>query len=275
MSKFSSKREKVRASTSETRQEYAAEEAKYFGAMGDAKRPGLSAADAAVADRHLPSKEAEHKMLERWEKGLTKSSRSGAFSKPGSGPAIFPNSLKFASKFIDECTPGQYKEQKERPVLREQTRRVDAPPSEFTKLDMCIDCLQPIDTNDAPSITPSLFFIRTMDTTKLFSMGLTFAAPVIMAVHTKCEREAQRLGQDATKLVLVHGGSITDPDELARAFKYGQVLRMHDGHELTAGQWHLQKRKDRLEATMVDILICMDKRSECYRRNRVKAENNV
>lgn len=266
------KRTKIPALTGERRREYLEEEIKYFRGVGDAKRPGLSAADAALADQHLPSKQKEHQMLDEWEWGLTKSSRSGAFSKPNVGPAIFPGGMKKAMSFIDKCTPGHLEMPKERPVLREQTRRVDAPPSEFTKLDRCIDCMQPIDMNDAPSITPALFFVRTFDQSLLFAMGVTWGAPVILAVHTECERMAQKLGENAARIVLIEGGDITDPDELARAAKYGQILRMHSGRELTAGQWHLQKRKERFEETMVNTLVCADKTSDYYRRNRIKEE---
>jgi hypothetical protein len=272
VSKFNIKRERVRPLTSESKAEYLAEEKRFFGATGDVAGRGLSASDAVVADRHLPSKQQEQKMLDRWEWGLTKASRSGAFSKPGSGPAIFPGGLKKTMDFIDECTPGQYKEQQERPVPKEQTRKVDVPPAAVTLTHMCVDCLGPVDQNDAANIVPAIFFMTTQNTTKLFSMGVSFGDIVLAVCHLKCSKEAQTQAKGQTGLILVREGEISDPDEMAKAAAYGRIHRMHSGHELTMGQWYLQKRKDRLQQQIEDILICMDKTSEAYRKNRKDIE---
>lgn len=265
-SKF--KRQRVFAATSETREEYQKEEQKYFGARGDAVRPGLSAADAAIADQHLPSKQQEQKMLDYWEMNLTKASRSGAFSKPGSGPLILPNGRQ-ALDFIDKhATPGQYKPQQERPVPKEATKKSDVPPAEVTITHLCIDCLKPVDEQDAANIIPSIFFILTDDTAKLFAMGVTFGAIVLAVEHLTCAKTAQELGKNGLQIILVRDGDISDPDDMAKAAQYGRVHRMHTGQELTLGQWYLQKRKTRLEEQLHHVLICMDKTSEAYRKNR-------
>lgn len=268
------KRDKVTPATSETKAEYMAEEARYFGGRGDATRPGLSAADAAMADKHLPSKKQEHEMLEYWEKNLTKSSRSGAFSKPGSGPLILPNGRQ-AMDFIDKhATPGQYKPQEERPVLKEQTRKVDVPPAAVTLDERCVDCLQLIDSNDASNIVPYVTFIITFDTTKLFSIGLEFGDIVLATEHLTCARNAHALSQNdrAAALILVREGAITDKDELEEMVRTGRVARLHTGHEMSAGDYYLHKRKQRIEQTIEDMLICLDKTSKCYRRNRKPGE---
>jgi hypothetical protein len=255
---------------SETLQEYKSEERRIFGLHGDSKlrKPFVSAADAAIADRHLPSKEQEYRMLERWEKGLTKASRSGAFSKASTGFAIRPSGLKFASEFVDSCTPGQYKPQQERPVPREQTRKVDVPPAAVTLTHLCIDCLDPVDQNDASSIIPCMFIIRSMNQSQLFAMGVTFGDIVLAVEHVKCAKEAQRMGRDRAQLILVREGEVTPPEEMALAAKHGFIERMHTGHEVTVGQWYLAKRADRLEGQLYDVLICLDKTSEFYRKNR-------
>lgn len=270
MSKFGIKRTKVRRVLSETKEEYAAAEASYFRGMGDAKRPGLSAADAAIADKHLPTKQKEQELLDWWEKGLTKSSRSGAFSKASTGFAIRPSGGRFASDFVDKCTPGHFKQPESRPVPKEQTRKVDVPPAAVTITHLCIDCLGLVNENDASTIVPSLFIMTSQDFTKLFSMGVQFGDIVLAVEHVTCLKEAQKMGQDRVPLALVRGGNITDPKDLALAAKHGFIERMHDGHEVTLGQFYLQKRKDRLEEQLHDVLICMDKASEAYRKNRIK-----
>jgi hypothetical protein len=275
------KRSKVPAFTSERKDEYAAEEAKYFRNLGDAKRPGLSAADAAVADRHLPSKEQEHRILEHWETNLTKASRSGAFSKPNVGPAIFPQGIKKTMSFIDSVTPGQYKQQEQRPVLREQTRKVDVPPSEATVLHICLECLEPVDQNDAANMVIAGFFAypfniitQQPDGAKLFAMGIPYwGAPMLGAVHLKCETEARAKMRDKTPIVLIRGSSnLTDPDDLARAARYGMIQQIHDGEEVSMGSFYERKRQEKLGDNFTDILVVMPKDSLCYRKNRLKAQ---
>lgn len=253
---------------SESKAEYAAEERKYFGAMGDASGRGLSAADAAMADRYLPSKEQEHKMLEFWEIGLTKASRSGAFSKPGSGPMILPNGRKHWERLMQMTTPGQYQQQVERPVLKEQTRNVDVPRAAVTITSFCIDCLKPVNENDASTIIPSLFIIHEKEQSRLFAMGVAFGDIVLMIEHKTCAREAAAQERNSAPLVLVREGEVSDPRDMEIAAKYGFIHRMHSGHEISMGAWYAAKRKERLEKQFQDVLIAMDKTSTCYRKNR-------
>lgn len=269
---MSNKRRRVFPVTSEKRSEYLTEEAKYFKNLGDHKRPGASAADAAFIDPHLPSREAEHKMLERWEWGLTKASRSGAFSKPGSGPAIFPGGLAKTMAFIDECTPGKFKEPVERPVLTEQTRRVDAPRAAVVYDKLCVDCLNPIDFTVPKGWVVSLFIIDEQDISRLMALGVKFGDSVLMVEHMSCARKARKEQEDASPIILVRGGEMADERDLEIAYKHGLIQRLHSGHEITAGQWAAAKRQERLVENMRDILVALPKDSPYFTKNRPREE---
>lgn len=269
-----SKRSKVRPVTRETREEYLKSETNYFGAIGGghAQDRGASATDVAHADQHLPSRELQFKMEERLEKGFNKASRSGAFSKASTGFAIRPSGGKFASDFVDEMTPGKYKQQEERPVPREQTRAVDAPKAEVVLTDFCLDCMTPIDPNNAGELVCGMTMVCNEDPIKHFCMGVRWQDAVLFVVHKKCFEAAKKMGKNNIRLALVKGGSLTDEKDVAIAMKYNLPINLHDGQEITVGQWELTLRKERMELQLEDYLIHSDKSSMIYRRNREAAE---
>lgn len=170
----------------ESREEYLEDAKKYFGNLKGNKTGGLSAEEAAIVDSHLPTKEEEQKKLDYYEKGFNKASRSGAFSKPGSGPAIFPNSLDFASKFIDEHTPGKYQKPPDpfhtnTPI--EQKKQSDMPKPAAIITDRCMDCMEPIDYNvPNPDVFINLGFMLG-DPLRIASTGLKFGDPFLSVQH--------------------------------------------------------------------------------------------
>jgi hypothetical protein len=202
------------------------------------------------------------------EKGLTKASRSGAFSKASTGYAIRPNGGKWASEFVDKCSPKGWKPPQQRAVPKEQTRKVDVPPAACTITHLCIDCLGPVDESDAPSIIPSMFIITGDNIAMNFAMGVEQANIVLCVEHVACAKKAQTEQKDRTPLILVRNGNVASAEDIRIAEKYGLPLYPHDGQELTIGQFALHKRRDRLQENLQDVMINLDKKSECYRRNR-------
>lgn len=262
----------------ESREEYLNSEKEYFGNIGDnSYKPkgagSISASDAAIADRHLPSMEEQFKLEQYYENGYSKTARSGAFSKAGAGPGIFPNGLKSAMTFIDkECTPGVHKPAEARPVLKEQTRKVDVPPAAVTVTHMCIDCLKPVDENDAGNIVPSLFIIADKDYERHQRMNVSFGDICLFVEHVACMKAAEQMGANKKRLVLIQEGKLTDTKDVAIALKYNLPLRLHDGRELTMGQFELAKRKERINDQFIDFLTHVSKDSSIYRKNREKQE---
>lgn len=267
-----SKRQKVPIVTEERRHDYIESEIKYFRNIEGPKQRGPSAADIAEADKHLPSREMQYKMEQRLEKGFTKSSRSGAFSKASTGFAIRPNGMKFSSDFINEMTPGKYQPQEQRPVLREQTRQVDTPLADVVITDTCMDCFAPTDTNDAPNLIMGQMIMVQYNPILHYSMGVHFGSIVLFVEHKKCHEAAMKLGENATPIVLVKGGELTDPRDVEIAMKYGFPVHFHTGTEVTMGQWEMCLRKARMEKQLEDYLLHADKSSQIYRRNRNKVQ---
>ena len=263
-----------KAITSETPEEYKADESKYFRNIEGAKQKGPSATDRALIDKHLPSEEKKHQILERYEKGFNKTSRSGAFSKPNAGPAIFPNSLKFASEFIDENTPKGWKPAEPLPVPTEQTRQpaYKVPRAEAVITDICIDCLEPVDIRAGAKYHLSFAVMAENQPMKLQAMGLEYGALVICVEHEKCAQKARTMGQASTPLVLVKGGSLTSEEDIRVAQKYNFPIHLHNGSEATLGQWNLIKRQARIEEQIQDYLIKADKHGDVYTKNRVKED---
>lgn len=271
-------------SKSETSDEYKSEQEKYFKKIQDTsyKRRSeiISADSAAVADTHLPSREAQWNLENYYEKGYSKTSRSGAFTdKPNASASIRPNGLKFASDFVEkECRPGKYKPQQPGKVPTEQTKAVDAPKSACTIVDVCMDCLKPADSNHGETLILGLTMAMHMradghpDVDKLTAMGVEWGDPVNYVIHKQCHEDAVRLGQNATKLILVKDGSITEERDLFIALKYGFQANLHSGTEATLGQYEMAKRQKRVAANLDDYMIHLDKDSLCYRVNREKEE---
>lgn len=237
----------------ESADEYKKETDKYFRNVGTPKVPGMSADDAAVADRFLPSAEEEHRLLDRYGKGFSKTSRSGSFTdKPNASSAIFPNSLKFASEFIDENTPGKYKPQGEMKPPSEQESPVGWFPGASAVIeDTCLDCLKPVAKEE---YVGGMYPISEQDTHKLASMGVKFSDIVLYVVHKSCWDYAKVMGKDKTPLALVFGGNVMSDKDIMLMQKYGKPMQIHDGQEKTLGQWYLQKRQESLWNNLCGIL---------------------
>lgn len=242
---------------SETPAEYKAEESRYFRNVGAPKGAGKSATDADLVEKILPPDEHKHQILDRYERGFTKSSRSGAFSKAGSGPAIFPNGLGFASEFIDSMTPKREKPKEEMKPLREQTRAVDVPKAAAVIVNRCIDCME--ETGPGDNVVPAMRFMLSDDEHKHFAMGVKYGDIVLAVEHYKCWNKANNDGQNAVPLVLAVGANLTLEEDIRIANKYGFSTNLHDGHERTLGQWLMLVRQDRLETNIEKILMAADK----------------
>lgn len=268
--------------TPESREEYEKDAERYWKNIADNspknRSEQFSADQARVADQHLPSREQQYRMENYYAEGYNKTSRSGSFtSKPNASPAIFPMGRK-AFDFIDnECTPGIHKPPEARPVPKEQTRSVDTPRSTVT-IDVCMDCLKPVDLSKASEIICGLTiplpvtFAQQPDYEKLEAMGLEPGDIVNYFLHMECHKAAEKLGLDATPLVLVKHGQLTDEDDVRVANKHGFALQLHSGTETTLGQWEMLKRTERMKEQLEDYLVKADKDSYMYRRNREKAE---
>lgn len=253
--------------TGETREEYEQDAKRYFKNLGDAKRPGPSADDTALAESALPPDEQKHRILDRFAKGFNKTSRSGSFTdKPNSSPAIFPNGLKFASDFIDEHTPGKFKP--EAPAKPPETQK--KPTGHFPKAvatidDICLDCMGPVDPKE---YVGAIYIITERDTQKCFSMGVKFGDIVLNAECKKCFDIATSEAKNTSPLVLVFGGQLTSEEDIKLAQRFRQAVYLHDGQEKTAGQWHAFKRRDRLQNNLERYLMAADKSSKIFVKNR-------
>jgi hypothetical protein len=253
---------------SETKKEYDDDANRYWRNIESAKNPGPSADSAEVADKYLPGKAEEQKILDRFEKGFTKTSRSGSFTdKPNASPAIFPNGLGFASDFIDEMTPGKFKKPEEGTPVQEQVGRVEnVPKPAFIIADTCLDCMKPVDPGE---VAMSICVITEQDTHKLAAMHVKFADMGVNLQCMPCYEANLKLGQSQVPLALVHSGGLTDPQEIALAIKYGAPIRLHDGEERTLGQWYMHKRQQRLTKNLHNYLMSSEPDSPIFRTEKV------
>lgn len=237
----------------ESKEEYQRHERELFKNLEGTPQGGPSAADRHLVDPHLPSAQQEQKILDRWEKGLTKSSRSGAFSKPGAGPAIFPNSLKFASDFIDENTPKGWKPSEPMKPLAQQKSPTGHFPKPAAVVDICVSCLKRID--------PRAWVLGTTvcleeDTHKLSAMGMKLGDLVCYGLCVPCDDERKRLAEQAFPLALVRGGELI-PDEIRDAsLKHGLPVHLHNGTEITVAQMLMQQHAQKLMDNLWDYIKC-------------------
>lgn len=252
---------------SETRKEYEDDAKGYFRNIESAKNPGPSADAPEVADKHLPSRAEEQQLLDRFEKGFTKTSRSGSFTdKPNASPAIFPNGLGFASDFIDEMTPGKFKKPEEGKPVDQQVRKLEnVPRPDFIITDKCLDCMGAVDPENAAM---SICSIMEQDTHKLAAMHVRYGSMGVNLQCMPCYEAYQKLGQSAVPLALVHAGGLTDPREIELAIKYGAPVRLHDGEERTLGQWYMHKRQQRLNNNLHNYLMATDPDSPVFRTGK-------
>jgi len=249
---------------SETKEEYKKSADEYFGHVESPKRIGDSADSHSIYDRNLPSKEAEYKIAERYTTGFDKAKRSGAFSKPNLSAAIFPSGLKFASTFIDEMTPGKYKKPPapfELNKPQEQTKQVDAPKPAAIITERCMDCMELVDYSvDKPDVIINLGFITQSNNTMLTAMGMQFGDPFCSVFHATCMEKVKNFRKLTTPLVM--GGallSIKDRDLLA---KYKGILQLHDGREISTGQWMALKRLEKTAQNTQDYIIAQRKKGD-------------
>jgi len=249
----------------ETKKEYEEDTKKYFRNIGAPKQQGKSAEDFSEVEARLPSAKDKHKILERYTKGFTKTSRSGAFSKPNVGPAIFPSGLDFASKFIDEMTPKGIKPKEQpKPDISKEAKPTGGflPKARAVITDICLDCMQP-PTKDNWVI--GLHIILEVDDLKLFAMKCKTGDVVLNCECKRCYDNAQVMGMMETPLALVFGKLFTDED-IRIANRCGfQLPNVHDGSEKTLGQWNMIKRRVRLEENLVNYLISCPADSKVFR----------
>jgi hypothetical protein len=249
---------------SESRKEYEEDAKRYFRNIGAPKVQGRSAEDYAEVEARLPTPANKHKILERYTKGFTKTSRSGAFSKPNSGPAIFPSGLKFASEFIDEMTPKGIKQPVQpKPDLSKPAKPTGGflPKAAAVIDDTCLDCLKPL-TKD--NWVLGVYIVTEEDALKLFAMRVYNGALINYAICKRCFDYALEMGKEETPIVLVSGNLISEKDiELAK--KYGRALNIHDGQERTLGQLNMIRRIDRLKTNLSNYLISLPPDSKVFR----------
>lgn len=260
----------------ETKEEYEEDVKKYFGNIEGAKQLRGKTADAASAySQYLPGAEQEYKTAQRYEKGFTKTSRSGSFTdKPNASPAIFPSGLKFASEFIDENTPGKYKPKPktyEAIETPEQTKQNDMPKLACVVTDVCMDCLKKIDHADPKrDIVCNFGMITQQNTHMLHAMGLEFGDPFATLFHATCAAKVKLFKNYTTPLVM--GGTLYSMEDVKRMARWKEQLQIHDGRELNLGQWMSIKRLERIAQQTQDYIIEQRKigNLSIFREDRVK-----
>jgi hypothetical protein len=249
----------------ETKKEYEEDTKKYFRNITAPKQAGKSAEDYHEVEKRLPSPEEKHKLLDRYTKGFTKTSRSGAFSKPNSGPAIFPSGLDFASSFIDEMTPKGIKPKEQpKPEIDKEAKPTGGflPKARAIIVDTCLDCMKEPTKDDW---VLGLHIIIETDALKLWAMKCKLGDVVLNCECKKCYDYAQVQGTLETPLALVFGKLFTEED-IRIANRTGfQLPNVHDGTEKTLGQWNMVKRRARLEENLVNYLIACPADSKVFR----------
>lgn len=271
----------------ETKEEYEKDTEKYFGHREGPKILGPSADDASSYSQHLPGKKQEHDLAQRYATGFDKTARSGAQSQPNAGPAIFPNSLKFASEFIDEMTPGKYKSgpkafQSVAPV--DQNKINNGPKLACIIVDLCMDCMQPIDhqsketkniytkcpdcgklvkflaeggrnivINYGGMLPPPNEAMAIYYRHKLQAMGLCLYDPFASLFHASCMEFVKHFREH--RQPLVKNGQLLSDRERELIWKYRHELRIHDGDEITDGNWMAVKRLERIQENTHNYII--------------------
>jgi len=254
----------------ETKEEYEEDAKRYFRNIGSTRVNGRSAEDYDQVEASLPSPAKKLAILERYTKGFTKKSRSGAFSESGLSPAIFPSGLKFASDFIDEMTPKGIKQPEQpKPKWDKEAKPTGSylPKAAAIITDMCLDCMKE-PTKDNWVIC--MHIITEQDSMKLWAMRMHFGAVVLSAECKNCYDFAQKMGMEATPIALVYGNLIPEED-IVLAHKYGFPINIHDGIERTMGQLNMLKRKEKLETNLVNYLISLPPDSKVFRNVEQKS----
>jgi hypothetical protein len=270
---------------SETKKQYEEDAKKYFGYYSAAKGTGKSAEDFAQVEARLPGPEHKQRLLERYTKGFGKTSRSGAFSKPGIGPAIFPNGLKFAQDFIDEMTPKGIK-QKEQPkpdISKEAKPTGFFPKACAVITEVCLDCLKELDVNEDWIL--GMYIVTDEDALKLWAMHVYNGGLVNYAICRKCYDKALDASQEKTPLLLVANGSLVeehiDKGEMdAEAIhqmkdlqRRGSALPLHTGNERTLGQVNMLKRMEKLKTNLSNYLISLPPDSKVFKHVEQRSQD--
>jgi len=247
----------LRKALQESKEEYDKSAKEYFGNIEAPKVSGKSADDSLVYGRHLPGSEQQYRTAERLHKGFSKASRSGAFSKPSTGHAFFPSGMKFAGDFIDEMTPGKYKPKPkafEEAKPLEQTAPNDTPKPAAILVELCMDCMQPIDYNDPKrDFVINLGCITQQDTQLLYAMGLRFGDFFTSMFHASCMEKVKEFRKYTTPLVM--GGGMLSPKDQVLYARYAGEFKIHEGREINLGQWMAIKRLDRTATNTQNYII--------------------
>jgi hypothetical protein len=267
----------------ETHEEYVKDSKRFFGDIQGPKVMGPSADRRTQFGRHLPGPEQEWRLAERYAKGFGKASRSGAFSKPSTGFALRPSGGKFASDFVDEMTPGKYKPQ---PKAYEKVKHADGKGKDDSSgkakpaciiVEKCMDCMEPIDYNEREhepwpvhwrcpdckrlvtvynrgiNYVANLGFVTQTNSHRLYAMGMLYGDPFISMFHATCMERVKHFSAHSSPLV--HGGILLTEKEQAQLLKWKGILQIHDGREITTGQWLNIQRLDRLAEQTQDYII--------------------
>jgi hypothetical protein len=269
---------------SESRKEYEEDAKRYFGNFSSAQGAGQSAEDRARVEARLPSPATKQLILERYTKGFTKTSRSGAFSKPNVGPAIFPNGLKFASDFIDEMTPkGMKPKEQPKPDISKEAKPTGGflPKACAVISEICLDCLKPISKIDDWVL--GIYIITESDALKLWAMRVYNGGVVNYAVCQSCYDHALDASRDSSPVILVADGSLISEhiqkgeidargvEDIELLKRLNSAMPIHTGHERTLGQLNMIKRMDKLKTNLTNYLISLPPDSKVFRNVEQKS----
>ncbi len=223
----------------EPKEHYDANAAGFFRNVGDAQRPGLSADEAAVTNRALPSDAETAKYADHVDLAVNKTRRSGAIvdhKKVGHG-GIFMQSMSETSALIDEFTAGKYKPAEPMKPKPTQEKPTGHAPKATAIMDKCPSCMQPV---DPAAYSLGMIIADEQDSLKLFARGLKYGDLVLYCLCLPCNEKAKQLAEEAYPLVLVEGGELVPDNEVQYAIKHNRQVNLHTGAERTAAQLRLR-----------------------------------
>ncbi len=119
-----------------------------------------------------------------------------------------------------------------------------------------MDCYEPIDYNATTctidgkecqgiDLVVNMGMVKETDTQKLYRMGLRFGDFYMSTFHASCLEKIKEYRKQTQPLVL--GGSLLADKDRNLLLKYKQELHIHDGREISVGQWLSIKRLDKTE----------------------------
>lgn len=245
---------------------YQADTENYFKNLRDSKKQGPSADQLSTARPRLLTPEQEARYAERVERAADKTKRSGArVNSPSNVPGIIFDSMKNNSALIDEFTPGKMEAPTEMRPPDRQIAPTGWAPKPRCVVPKCIDCMKDMDKGS-------------------YVLGMTILTPeyaeivprlkegdlIVYNVCVPCFDAAKELTRDKTPLVLVFGGELTDPKDIAIAQKYGFPINLHSGSEKTRGSWELIKRAERVMENLYHYIQSQPSDSPIFRNKETE-----